>query len=237
MDTASANKIVADTLVYFDDVTQFRHTLSAESDRACALMAAAYIDNQLGQLLCAYFIDAPTLVKPLLGAMGPLSTLSSRISLAYLLGLIGPNARHDLDLIRKIRNDFAHKSKPMTFESPGVIDRCRELKTTRYHKDYVARGHYVSAVLWITAGIHRGITTIRRCTSPAEVEVDDTLRDNLLKMTAMVLNRALTDRDPNNPVDLERLRDNVTNTMKETLGELLAERLTGSDVAEKNATK
>jgi hypothetical protein len=41
--------------------------------------------------------------------------------------LIGPTARKDLDLIRKIRNEVAHNMNPVSFDLPTIASRCREL--------------------------------------------------------------------------------------------------------------
>jgi hypothetical protein len=102
-------------------------SLDHESDRACALMVAAYLEDELQRLLKAYFVDDPKAVGKLFDPMGPLGTFSATITMAYALGLIGPNVRHDLDLIRRIRNDFAHLSESLTFETPSIRDRCKDL--------------------------------------------------------------------------------------------------------------
>lgn len=49
-----------------------------------------------------------TLHKRLFRHNGPLSTFSARLDMAFALYLIGEKTRHDLDIIRDIRNDFAH---------------------------------------------------------------------------------------------------------------------------------
>lgn len=62
------------------------------------------------------------------GGNGPLSTISSRIDLAYALGLLSKEMRRDLHLVRKIRNDFAHTSEKINFESERVVNLCKLLK-------------------------------------------------------------------------------------------------------------
>lgn len=81
----------------FDLVTVFPEGLDGETDRGCALMAAEYLSNQLGELLRAYFVDdAEACDSVLEGGNATLSTFSARIDLAYLLGLVGPAARREL---------------------------------------------------------------------------------------------------------------------------------------------
>jgi hypothetical protein len=50
-----------------------------------------------------------------------------KIVLAYFMKLIGPSARRDFDLIRKIRNEVAHNMNPVSFDLPVIANRCREL--------------------------------------------------------------------------------------------------------------
>jgi hypothetical protein len=61
------------------------------------------------------------------GGNATLGTLSNRISAAYFLGLITKDEYHDLTLMRRIRNDFAHEVET-TFDTPSVVDRCRLLR-------------------------------------------------------------------------------------------------------------
>jgi len=110
----------------FHEVREFRRMLDYESHRGCALAAAAFLDERLRQLLCASFV--PDCVEELLeGATAPLGTFSARILAAQALGLLPPKAARDLNLIRKIRNEFAHNLACGSFEVPEVTSRCREL--------------------------------------------------------------------------------------------------------------
>lgn len=83
----------------FDDVMQFRSSLSPETDRGCALMAASFLDSELGDLLRSYVVDDRSVADEVFGQAKPLGTFSSRIDAAYLLGLISANARRDLHLL------------------------------------------------------------------------------------------------------------------------------------------
>ena len=89
-------------------------------------MSAACIDNYLGNLLRAHLIEDKTVVPKLFTQYGPLSTFSSRTDLAYVLGLIDAETRREINLVRKIRNEFAHRHEPTSFEFPSIRDQCRE---------------------------------------------------------------------------------------------------------------
>lgn len=102
-------------------------------DRSAAIVAASYLEEQLKLAILGHFPNFTTLNKEdkknLTSGNGPLSTFSARISMAYLLGLINQEQYNELNLIRKIRNGFAHKLDEITFDSNLEIkNRCLNLK-------------------------------------------------------------------------------------------------------------
>lgn len=83
---------------------------NSSSDRSCVIVAAAYIDELLGYIF-KLFLSSPSSEKEdkeLFSGYGPLSTFSSKIVLSYRLGLISNYEYKTLQIIRKIRNSFAH---------------------------------------------------------------------------------------------------------------------------------
>lgn len=106
-----------------------------ESDRACVILSAAKIDAQLYLLLSKTLKPALGSQDELLDGDSPLGTLSSKISIAYRLGLIDSQFAKSLHLIRRIRNAFAHEFKSMSLATGGHADRIRELVV--HFKDYV----------------------------------------------------------------------------------------------------
>jgi mannitol operon repressor len=56
----------------------------------------------------------------------PLGSFSARIAAAHTMGLISDREKAECDLIRKVRNEFAHKVK-MSFDNPRVRDLCSGL--------------------------------------------------------------------------------------------------------------
>jgi DNA-binding MltR family transcriptional regulator len=103
--------------------------LNKESDRGVALIAAAYLDATLESMLRKYLVDDAVVVDELFKHPGALSGFSARIRMAYCLGLIGPDLRHNLDIVRDIRNDFAHDIEHTSFDTDSVRDRCSNLKS------------------------------------------------------------------------------------------------------------
>jgi len=112
---------------FADEANVFSKQLMGESDRGAALVGAAYLDELLARLFKAKLFDQK-ISEELLSGYGPLSSFSARINMAYCLGWIGPETYRDLNLLRKIRNEFAHAHAPVTFAHPGVLSRCDELE-------------------------------------------------------------------------------------------------------------
>jgi DNA-binding MltR family transcriptional regulator len=103
--------------------------LEHESDRGAVLITAAWVDDALKEYLRSHLIDDSIVVDKLLGLDRPLGTFSSRITLCYCMGFIGPQIRSDLDVIRDVRNDFAHVRSEISFSTDSIRDRSLNLKT------------------------------------------------------------------------------------------------------------
>jgi hypothetical protein len=106
---------------------EFVAALKGESDRACAILGASLLEELLLRLFQKSLLeDAP---KELFEGNGPLSTFSGRIKLAYFLGMISTDEYSELDLIRRIRNDFAHAfDHQLSFDTKPVAGRARALR-------------------------------------------------------------------------------------------------------------
>nr|WP_320115520.1 hypothetical protein [uncultured Desulfuromonas sp.] len=102
--------------------------LKKESVRGSVIIAAAEIEGQLEELLKNRFLlcceDSDLLFD---GGNAPIGTMSSKIELAYRTGCIGAKLRKSLHILRKLRNDFAHLSNEISFDTQSVKDRTRNL--------------------------------------------------------------------------------------------------------------
>jgi hypothetical protein len=97
----------------------------SQSDRACAVLAGAFLESLLEDLLTAFFVKHEK-VGEFLGD-GRLWTFSVRTDLAFALGLISEGEHRELNLIRKIRNSFAHDLVGTDFNRSDIKSRCLEL--------------------------------------------------------------------------------------------------------------
>jgi DNA-binding MltR family transcriptional regulator len=105
-----------------------------ESDRGCVIFCAAMLEDELESLLRANCRQDPgaakKIVDPLFRGYGPFSTFSAKIQVSYALGLIPEYVYKALDLIRKLRNDFAHEKAAVSFQSTKYHPRLRAILDT-----------------------------------------------------------------------------------------------------------
>ncbi|MFI5144310.1 MAG: MltR family transcriptional regulator [Ignavibacteria bacterium] len=140
----------------FYEFAIFRNELAKESDRGCALLASSYIDYLLTRLLEKKLIGSKTHKKQLFLPNGPLGSFSSKILLCYSMGLIAKNTMNDINIIRKIRNEFGHSPKIISFENPKINLLCKEfIYTTRTTSSN--REKYLSIISVIAAPIQKSI--------------------------------------------------------------------------------
>ena len=62
----------------------------------------------------------------LFSSFGPLSSFGARIAIAYAFGFFGERTRHDLRLLKEIRNAFAHVNLKIDFATPEIARLCGE---------------------------------------------------------------------------------------------------------------
>jgi len=107
---------------------EMRHT----SDRGAALLVAPIIEQTLEQLIERSLPrKSNAALKALYERDGALSSLFSKIHLAYAMGLIDADIRDDMGVIRRVRNVFAHARRPVSFKTKEIADECRKMKTSK----------------------------------------------------------------------------------------------------------
>jgi len=148
---------------------------ASESDRGAALVAAAMIDEALKSLLTKRLLPPYKKDRNLLGRDRPLSSFSARIDAAFQMGLISRYLARDLNLIRSIRNEFAHHPFECTFESPKVknwvkvleegSDYNRRQPETRQHVGPPGpRWDFLGIAAWILYNLHRDLEETQQLT-------------------------------------------------------------------------
>ena len=156
----------------FSEVMNFRKSLDAETDRGCALMAAAFLDTELERLLRSLLIEDEKVAGELLGQSKAIGTFSSRIDLAFMLGLTSSLSRRDLHLVRKIRNIFGHTHLPIEFEDQSIANRCKELTHHLRDQGDAPRKLFISAAVGLLAIIHSAMDNRERIVAREDPNLD-----------------------------------------------------------------
>lgn len=145
------------------ELNNFLDTLKNVSDHSCAILAGSKIDSLLGSAIESRVLPPRPNKKskkddPLLENFGPLGSFSSKIEMAFRLGLITYQHANALDKLRKIRNDFAHETDRLTFDESPTKEHVLEFK--KYWKGFgfeslseklIAEGNTKTRAEFITA--------------------------------------------------------------------------------------
>jgi len=146
------------TIIWCDT---FRKEFRKESDRASVILASAMIEKSLEMMIKAKLIPSLSKKDELFDTpYAPLHNFKAMIELAYRIGLISSNLYRDLNIIREIRNDFAHDIEGCSFQNRSVKNRVGELMNSstvaRRHPDWRGkffpkgpRGDFEMTISWI----------------------------------------------------------------------------------------
>jgi DNA-binding MltR family transcriptional regulator len=132
-----------------------------QTDRAVAIIGAAYVDLVLRDAITARLLSNDELMENLFENRGPLQEFGSRIQLAFALKIFGRAAYRDLRAIKDIRNAFAHSADAMDFNHQDIARLCdglwypRKIQYKNRPKPATPREFYVRAVALITDLLHQ----------------------------------------------------------------------------------
>lgn len=138
------------------EITDALLELHAGSDRVAAIMGAALIETYLVNALEAGLSDASDRAALFHDQGAPFGTFKARIVAGKALGLFGADIAEDLDVIRDIRNQFAHALLSIDFSNAHIVEACERMMggypEVKGHGHCVgaARGRYEGACLALT---------------------------------------------------------------------------------------
>ncbi|MCB1780033.1 MAG: hypothetical protein KDJ34_08050 [Candidatus Competibacteraceae bacterium] len=179
-----------------EEAFAFRETLSPESDRGCALMAAAFLDSRLATLIRKKLINEPNTVQQFLEFNGVAGTFSSRIDFCFLTGLIPRSVQSDLHLIRKIRNEFGHRAEPITFENQEIRSRCELFQNMNALEDARPRLKFTNTCFGVLSVIDVAIITAKEFESPSDYVLTPKQKKQSREGILAKFNEALDKLDP-----------------------------------------
>jgi DNA-binding MltR family transcriptional regulator len=117
-------------LAHDDIIALFEAFGEGEHPIATAILGAVLIEHDLEELLRSKLKrkDDKTWAM-LIAENGPLNSFSSKIAIGYALGIYDQRMHGDLNIVRSIRNAFAHSKKLIQFDHPAVVAELK--KATR----------------------------------------------------------------------------------------------------------
>lgn len=130
----------------------FRRELTIESDRGCALLAASHLDFLLQEMLKSKMVGTNKQLKALFDFNGALGTFSSRIQIAYSIGLLSKTYVNDLQIIRKIRNEFGHSPSVIDFDNEKISGLCNNLDLAVL-SNKTNKAKFITSVAFISGGL------------------------------------------------------------------------------------
>lgn len=116
----------------------YMNELKKETPRGAVIISGVVLGELLGKTLENYLTDHKDVKKLLYGGVSaPLGTFSARILMAFGLRLIDEKEYANLQVIRKIRNHFAHNLHA-SFDDAKVKDLCQLLDASGFFPDAVS---------------------------------------------------------------------------------------------------
>jgi DNA-binding MltR family transcriptional regulator len=146
-------------------VRTFARLFRVESDRAAAILGATYVEAIVEDVLRACLLEHRD-VDAMFDRFGPFSSFATKTAMLFAIGEINETTRRDLDLIRKIRNEFAHTFAESDFEEAKIARWCGEL-TGAYAAsmgaaEYPARAQFIETVDLVREVLKERARTRRR---------------------------------------------------------------------------
>lgn len=89
-------------------LNKFLSLVGKQDESSAVLALATFIEDTLARLLLAYFRNCKATKELVEGFNAPLGTLSTRTKAAYAFGLLTKEQYQDIEILRKVRNQFAH---------------------------------------------------------------------------------------------------------------------------------
>lgn len=165
----------------------FYEEFQNESPRAAVLIAGAFLDELLRDILSSFLISNDKAVNELLGTENnsdtALSSFAARIKLVYCLGFLSKDEYDDLLMIKKIRNKFAHKMHGYNFDNKEIVSFCSSLKTPLMFNQIIPslETHYARFSITVSylanqLGLRIFEAQQERRNSRAELEIGEVIR-------------------------------------------------------------
>ena len=123
------------------------------TERSVALMIGALIEDRLRSVIEQRISHlTPDEMADFFSDNGPASDFASRIKIAYALGGIPAWIWDDVNLIREIRNAFAHTRLQLSFADKELTDLCSVFHQKKEREHFISHFDtfkFVGISLWV----------------------------------------------------------------------------------------
>ena len=118
-----------------DDFARLDREVQQVHSRSAAILLASEVELYLElAILTKLPNNDADIVKILVGRDGPLGGFFAKIHLAFAMGLITADQCHDLNIIRTVRNAFAHAPRPIEFSTEEIRTEIGNLRCIKNFK-------------------------------------------------------------------------------------------------------
>jgi hypothetical protein len=114
----------------------FMADITSDSDRSVAILTASFLERMLEEVILVHLTCdyRKTSDGKLLGKLvepdGALNGFGRKIYLGYALDLYEASLVDEMEIVRKVRNVFAHSALDVSFETEAISNECK--KTSCY---------------------------------------------------------------------------------------------------------
>jgi hypothetical protein len=102
------------------------------SDRVAAILGAALVENNLIKAIESHLSDGSDKGALFHDESSPFGTFKRKIVAVKAMGIVPTEMAADLDIIRDIRNQFAHALISVDFENEHIMRRCDALRSYNF---------------------------------------------------------------------------------------------------------
>lgn len=114
------------------DLAQYELEAGAErGDRGAAILMATNLENALQFAIVRMLRIRPKRRSELFGFNAPVGTFSYKIVIGHAIGIFDDVTRTNLDIVRAVRNAFAHARRPIRFTDAAISALCGYLIVPR----------------------------------------------------------------------------------------------------------
>lgn len=140
-----------------DELADLLDELENAGPRGAVLLGHSLLENLMKRLLQSKMVElSNSQQERIFGGMGPLGSMGNRVRIAYAFGIIGEQARIELNHVRELQNVFAHTAGKIGFDDARAIKIVKALCPGDPDTDY--RKLFIRALKAIVAHIAEQIS-------------------------------------------------------------------------------